>query len=258
MLLTSLVQQNKENMASSKPMGDSTMSGSKLLLKDKPQKVESGGKKSTNLLHVGAGTKSTGVGNTTFLAPTHSSSSKSKVPSEKDLNKEVLKILQELNTNVNKQGKDLKALSERVDALYESEGDENYDYTAEVYTEDDYLCDSGQVSDHDTESDPLVSPSKKPKSLFQGLSDKYLLSDKVDSEINNDLASFVNTSFRNGVSADRILEISKDIHRPQNCEALVKTRVNAGMWRLLKPQTQTDDAKMQAIQNTVIKASINI
>lgn len=85
--------------------------------------------------------------------------------------------------------------------------------------------------------------------LFRGLSDKFLLAEKVDSEINDNLALFVNSSFRNGVSDERVSEMMKDIHRPQNCESLIKTRVNAGMWRLLKPQTQTEDAKMQAIQN---------
>ena len=35
----------------------------------------------------------------------------------------------------------------------------------------------------------------------------------------------------------------------------MKTRVNQGIWRLLKTQTQTDDSKMQDIQNLVVKAS---
>ena len=35
----------------------------------------------------------------------------------------------------------------------------------------------------------------------------------------------------------------------------MKTRVNQGTWRLLKPTTQTNDAKMQAIQNVIVKSA---
>ena len=34
----------------------------------------------------------------------------------------------------------------------------------------------------------------------------------------------------------------------------MKTKVHQSIWRLLKPNTQTDDVKMQTIQNNVIKA----
>lgn len=60
------------------------------------------------------------------------------------------------------------------------------------------------------------------------------------------------------MSDERITEIMKDIHKPQICESLTKTRVYAGICRLLKPQTQTDGALMQSFQNGIIKASINV
>ncbi|XP_053398287.1 uncharacterized protein LOC123560776 [Mercenaria mercenaria] len=205
------------------------------------------------------------------------SSAKSKAPitCEKDLNKEVLKILQEMNSNINKQGQDLKILSERVDTLYQGNDsnqdsfdsnqgcyDDSYDYDDEGdenyppnYSDNDHSVgnDDVQIDPH-----PVEPPFKKPKTLFQGLSDKFLLADKVDTNVNEDLADFVNRSFRNGVPEETIQEILKEVHRPQNCEALTKTRVNPGMWRLLKAHTQTEDAKMQLIQNCVVKASINI
>lgn len=181
-----------------------------------------------------------------------------------NVNIEVLKILQELNNTVNKQHSDIQALSSRVDQLYE------YDYG---YDENDCenvdlagsVPQSNQLSQSETEDNDMEivvgdePPSKKQKTtLFKGLSDKFLLAEKVDAEVNDDLALFVNSSFRNGVADERVTEIIRDIHRPVNCESLTKTRVNAGMWRLLKPQTQTDDARMQVIQNCVIKASINM
>ena len=36
-----------------------------------------------------------------------------------------------------------------------------------------------------------------------------------------------------------------------------ETRVNAGVWSVLKPRTQTEDFKIIGIQN-VVKASVNI
>lgn len=177
----------------------------------------------------------------------------------KDVNVEVLKILQELNNTVNKQHSDIQVLSNRVDQLYD------YDYEQETCEYDDeyenidpacsVLSNQSDVVDIDSDEPPY---KKQKTALFKGLSDKFLLAEKVDQEVNEDLALFVNSSFRNGVSDERITEIMRDIHRPQNCESLTKTRVNVGMWRLLKPQTQTDDARMQAIQNCIIKASINV
>ena len=173
-----------------------------------------------------------------------------------DINKEIGLILKELNSNVLQQGEQIKKLSDRVDFLYD---DSNYDPYYENY-DDEYEgtnClehTSPHCDENDSEDCP---PSKKTKTTFKGLSDKFLLAEKVDNEVNEDLAQFVNSSFRSGVSDERVAEITKDVYRPNNCDSLTKTRVNPGIWRLLKPQTQTDDAKMQAIQNLMIKASIN-
>lgn len=180
---------------------------------------------------------------------------------DKNPNKEILLILRELNNNVNKQSDKLQKLNERVDTLYDM-----CDYDQNVQYEDDYCQDASQTeqfeeekeNEQDSAASASLSDNSGPTSWFKGLSDKFLTAEKVDNEVHDDLASFVNMSFRNGVSEDRVAEICKDIHRPSNCDALIKTRVNPGMWRLLKPQTQTEDAKMQAIQNFVIKASVNI
>ena len=53
-------------------------------------------------------------------------------------------------------------------------------------------------------------------------------------------------------------ELTKNIHRPENCFALKETRVNAGVWSVVKPQTQTEDSKARVVQNSIIKASCNI
>ena len=56
----------------------------------------------------------------------------------------------------------------------------------------------------------------------------------------------------------KIEAMLKEIHRPENCFSLVKTRVDSSVRRFLKSTTQTVDSKMQAIQNLVVKGTINI
>ena len=77
-------------------------------------------------------------------------------------------------------------------------------------------------------------------------------------DIHPDLANIVNNSFRNGLSDENLEEIVKQVHRPQNCDSLVKRRVNQGIWRLLKSFTQAEDSKLSAIQGVLLKASVNI
>ena len=180
-------------------------------------------------------------------------------------NMEIGLILKELNATMSKHGEHLQKLADRVDTLYD---DSYYEYSDTGATGMDYdYYDDGtasqlsqftgkECSESDSHSQCDDISVKIQGTTFKGLSDKFLLAEKVDSEVNDDLAEFVNSSFRNGVSEDRVSEISKEIYRPQNCDSLCKTRVNPGIWRLLKPQTQTDDAKMQSIQNHIVKASI--
>lgn len=43
-----------------------------------------------------------------------------------------------------------------------------------------------------------------------------------------------------------------------NCENLKETRVNQGVWSVLKSNIQTEDSKLRSIQNAVVKATINL
>ena len=44
----------------------------------------------------------------------------------------------------------------------------------------------------------------------------------IDKFVNYEQAKFVNSSFRNVLSADKMNELLKEVHQPVNCEALVK------------------------------------
>ena len=114
----------------------------------------------------------------------------------------------------------------------ESHYDPHYDKNYEDKYDSCLHNASSRCEDNESEDCP---PSKKQKTTFKGLSYKFLLSEKVDNEVNDDLAHFVNSSFRDGVSEERVSEIMKEIFRPNNCDSLTKTRVNPGIWRLLKP-----------------------
>ena len=182
-------------------------------------------------------------------------------------NKEVFSVLQELNENykqkdakIEQQNSKIESLSRKLDNFCEDSGEYNrYDYEdSENYFEDNIV----DVTDEQGDSELVFEPaSKKQKSeegsVFKSLSDEFQNTESVDPSINHDdLSAFINNTFRNGISDEKLSDLIKNIHRPSNTESLQKIRVNQGIWRLLKAQTQTEDSKMQTIQNLMIKASI--
>ena len=184
------------------------------------------------------------------------------------LNKEVFSVLKELNENykqqnsrIDKQNEKIESLSKKLDDIYDYEYDDEaegeFEYEDQVPDDDDCSL-SGLTQTVNEEP-----PTKKQKtdhqdgSIFKSLSDKFQSLESTDPATKfEELADFVTTSFRNGITEDKQAELLKNIRRPSNVEGLQKTRVNQGIWRLLKSQTQTDDSKMQTIQNLILKASI--
>ena len=72
------------------------------------------------------------------------------------------------------------------------------------------------------------------------------------------VADIVNNAFREGMPHDIYNKLIKGINRPSNCESLKETRVNQGVWTVLKPNIQTEDSKLCGMQNAVVKATANI
>ena len=81
-------------------------------------------------------------------------------------------------------------------------------------------------------------------SIFKNMSEKFNPKEVTDHGTDSDLKDFINSTFREGISDDQQIDLGKNIHMPGNTFAIVKTKVNQCIWRLLKPQTQTDDVKM--------------
>ncbi|XP_045166692.2 uncharacterized protein LOC123530066 [Mercenaria mercenaria] len=171
-------------------------------------------------------------------------------------NAEALSILRQMNANINKTNKTVEELTGRVDALYNdfdggdydlSQGNGNDDYDVQDWEQDDQYAPDDQRS-LSGDDDDVFSRSAK----------KFQKSDSVAPEVSEKLATVVNSTFREGMSDEHFCDVSKNILRPSNCEALKETRVNSGVWSVLKPTTQTDDSKMRGIQNSIVKAACNI
>ena len=179
--------------------------------------------------------------------------------------KEVLEILRVLNKNVTAQNERMDKQDKRLDEMvsqinetsnawsqFDDLSDSNYDY------DQNYDYDESQSEGNLDQIPCEDSSSVQPKSVFKLMSDKFNQADPVDAAVHPDLASFVNNAFRNGLLDDKYDELSKEIHRPENCNSLVKTRVNQGIWRLLKSWTQSDDSKLASLQGVLVKASVNV
>ena len=205
---------------------------------------------------------SAGTGNTSGGA---SSSSRPHQPNPPptNFNAEVASILKELNENQHKLNDRLDTLATRVDSLSYGYETEDYDYY-EQFNDADTVESEQQNETSSVVSECLEPPSSEPPnkkqktdSVFKNINIKFNTKEKVDPDIDEELAKFIKSAFIDGITEDDQTLLTKDVNRPGNCPALVKTRVNQSIWRLLKSHTQTDDSKMQSIQNNIIKAAIN-
>ena len=77
---------------------------------------------------------------------------------------------------------------------------------------------------------------KTDSSIFKNVSEKFNPKEVTDHDIHSDLKDFINATFREGISDDQQTDLVKNFNRPGNMFAMVKTKVNQCIWRLLKPQ----------------------
>lgn len=189
-------------------------------------------------------------------------SSTSLTASSSCFNNEAISILREMHNNQNQTNDSVERLSHMVDELYNWQNDANcYDEPAHYETEDadSYAQNYDDFDDSHIELDENAE-NKRPaeESFFGSFLKKFKKSESTDTEVQSDLADFVNDAFREGMPDDTYSELIKTIHRPANCENLKEIRVNQGVWSVLKSNTQTDDSKLRGIQNAVVKATINL
>lgn len=196
-------------------------------------------------------------------------------PAVVNFNQEAIAILRQMNAKQSAANDKVEQLSQRVDELYslnlQSEETENlsandcvdfldyqqYDYDNDCqYEEEENVV---PLSGHSQQASPKRPVEDDTDSVFDSYLKKYRKSaDAVDTEVNPKLADIVNNAFREGMPDDIYNELIKGINRPSNCESLKETRVNQGVWTILKSSTQTEDSKLRGVQNAVVKAAVNI
>ncbi|XP_061180713.1 uncharacterized protein LOC133189342 [Saccostrea echinata] len=147
-------------------------------------------------------------------------------------------------------------MNNRVNDIYY--GDIN-----ELEEEELLMTPINQLSDVEGDMDSGEPPCKKrmedsETSRFKQLGVKYKVKEDCDENVDEELASMINELFREGLNDDYFNELLKSIKRPENCTALIKTRVNQALWSILNPETRSCEAKFQIIQSAVIKASVSL
>ena len=72
------------------------------------------------------------------------------------------------------------------------------------------------------------------------------------------LATVVNKMLRIKLSEDKLKEKQRLYTRPQNCETLTTTRVNAEIWAKLQSHTRSVDIRLQKVQALLLKGIVPI
>ena len=187
-----------------------------------------------------------------------------------NFNSEAIAILREINSNQNKTNDKFEKLSHRVDELYNMQGD--YECEAEAFpvydtqsfgyypdNDEQYLeCEDESYVNVSESNESPKRPAEEQDNVFAPYLKKFKKIDSVDKDVALPLADIVNTAFRDGMPDDVYNELTKNINQPGNCVSLKETRVNQGVWSVLKPYTQTEDSKLRGIQNAVVKATVNV
>lgn len=181
--------------------------------------------------------------------------------------------------------KRLNELASKVDEIYDY--DEEYDEDRLLYGDEDEYDKNVQS---DENNNPEVDPPAKRRKVvasqpetdqsgangsvaandtsnekhqessgnFKALVEKYKVKEKLDKPVDSDLADLVNNFFQNGLPESQLSDMLKSATRPDNCQMLIKTRVNQLIWDLLSDFTRGEDNRLQFRQGLMIKAAILI
>ena len=200
-----------------------------------------------------------------------SSATRTKPPATSVLesSSEILQKLNQILVKQNEQEQALSSVTTKVDELYyyddtgvkESHSWNEHDMPDEEMEVDDTTV----VSQLDkADKDGGEPPCKKSKtedvseSKFKNLTEQYELKEKTVESVNSDLSDTVNKIFWEGLPDEKYQDMIKNLHRPDNCKALVKIKVNSLVWNVLRPQTRSQDVQMQNVQEALVKGSVLI
>lgn len=170
---------------------------------------------------------------------------------------DVMTFLREIKNDQEKSNTRMNEMSSRVEEIYNYEPYED-DGDFEMYDEN-VADDNNNEAVEESATAESQPPAKKQKSdkdsVFKDTLEKYKIKEKVDESVDSDLAEMVNSFFRQGIPEEKFSELIQSIDRPENCEALTKTRVNQLIWDLLSEYTRSDENRIQFRQNIVVKSA---
>ena len=129
------------------------------------------------------------------------------------------------NEKVEAQNTRIEKISQKLNSMYYYDDSENLGPDSCIET-GDY---SQEIPVCEVEEPPVKRSRTVDGSVFKTLTEKFQSTESLDAEVNENLASFVNNAFHNGISEEKQNDMLKNIHRPVNCDRLVKIRVNQGI-----------------------------
>lgn len=173
---------------------------------------------------------------------------------------DIMNILVNIQKEQRSQREDVRTLRTSVDELYNYTDDNYADYfdvenTRVNETEIDTNKNIGSSDGNQNESEEPPTKKAKSDNVFAIAAKNFKVNETVDDKVGDELATMINSLFREGISDEKFQDLLKNVNRPENCNALTKTRVNQLIWDLLSPSTRSYDSCLQQHQNSVIKAA---
>jgi hypothetical protein len=153
-------------------------------------------------------------------------------------NTAIMSMLAQIQASQNAQQRDFQQLAERVEEM--EQGGWNAD-------EDYFGC------DEPTETDS-AQPQEMGPDRFGEFHKKFAKKEVTGKAVDEDLANAVNVVFQEGLTEEVWTNMSKEVHRPENCSGLTRVRTNSVIWDNLTADVQKLDSKLQKVQDSICKA----
>ncbi|XP_070569994.1 uncharacterized protein [Ptychodera flava] len=171
----------------------------------------------------------------------------------------ILEMLQNISRNQTLQDSKITALCERVDNMQEAfeyveEGDNSQQVESPAKKQKTSDASESNLNDTGAGTSSGGDKSTDP-GLFKDFSDKFIVKEKCDEAVDASLAEIINGLFRQGISDEKMEELLKKHNRPDNCEGLMKVRVNQLVWDIIRADTRSMDSKFQTVQAALVKGS---
>lgn len=89
--------------------------------------------------------------------------------------------------------------------------------------------------------------------MLSDIANNFKLDNKKGPAVNQLLAKIVQGLMREKLSEEVLTETQNRYNRPENCECLSTTKVSHLIGDKLKPETRSNDIKLQRVQSTLVK-----